>query len=191
MLYGIIGKKGCGKTLMMTYLLKKYSEADKKIRIYTTYKLKGIKYEEINFMELFKNDTEIKNAVVAIDEAYLFADCRTSSSKMNRIISYLLYQTRKTGVDMFFTAISFSTIEKRLRHNRDGLFFPNLYVDGKKILNPENITQEKMNMLLADNHIIQIKGLLVTDYGTKSFCIDHPEKIFSHYSSYEVIKPKI
>ena len=191
MLYGIIGKKGSGKTLLLTYLLKKFSEEDKKIKIYTNYKLNKIKSHKINFMELFKNDTEIKNAVVGIDEIYLVADCRTSMTKLNRIMSYLLYQTRKTGVDIFYTAVSFNSIEKRLRNNTDGLFFPNLFVNQKKILNPENLTRKKMEGFIKNKENIQIKGMFVTDYGVKKFCIEKPEEIFKYYSSYEIIIPKI
>ena len=191
MLYGIVGKKGCGKTLLLTYLLKKYSEEDKNINVYTNYRLSNINFKKINFKELFENDAEIKNAVLGIDEIYTIADCRTSMTKMNRLISYMLFQTRKSGVDIFYTAVSFNTIEKRLRNHTDGLFFPNLFIGGKKVLNPETITRKKMNYFIDKKIEIKIKGLYCTDYDTKKFEIPNPQELFKYYSSYEIIKPEI
>lgn len=191
MLYGIIGKKGAGKTLFLTYLLKKYSDSDNKVKIYTNYTLKGINFEEINFKEIFKNDIEIKNAIVGIDEIYLIADCRTSMTKMNKLISYLLYQTRKAGVDIFYTAVSYSTIDIRLRRGTDGIFFPNLYVDGKKVLNPESLTRIKMDQIIKRGCLIQLKGLFHTEYATHNFSVDNPQNYFKYYSSYQMIKPTI
>ena len=61
MLYGIIGKKGSGKTLLMTYLIKKYSE-ENNIKVFTNYKLNDTQHEIIDFDKLFKEEYEIKKS---------------------------------------------------------------------------------------------------------------------------------
>lgn len=190
MFYGMIGKKGSGKTLLLTYLLKKFSDADDKLKIFTNYTLNDIKHEPINFTKLFKDNIEIKNAVVGVDEIYLIADCRDSMSKRNKLFSYLLYQTRKASVTIFYTAVSYSTIDIRLRKGSDGIFFPNIYIDGKKILNPENLTKIKMDGYIKDGKQIQLKGLFYTEYSRKTFCIDNPQEYFKYYSSYQLITPE-
>lgn len=195
MLYGIVGRKGSGKTLLMTYFLKKYydksKENNEELKIYTNYMLNDIDFEVINFKKLFQKNIKISNSVVAIDEIYLLADSRTPSSKMNRIISYMLYQTRKANVDIFFTAVSFKSIELRLRVNNDGLFFPNMYINDKKVLNPENLTQKKVEELIKNNNKINIKGLFYNDYSeVKRFSVDNPIDYFKYYSSYEIIQPE-
>lgn len=190
MLYGIIGKKGSGKTLLMTYLIKKYSE-ENNIKVFSNYKLNFIEHEIIDFDKLFKEEYEIKNSVVAIDEIYLFADCRMSQTKLNKFISYLMYQTRKSSLDIFYTAVSYYTIDVRLRNGTDGIILPHICVDGIKLQNPELMTSSKMNELIQEKHNIGMQGTFHTDYGVKTFCINNIDKYFKYYSSYQIIKPKI
>src|SRR2546428_10932370 len=99
-LWALVGKMGGGKTLTMTYfLLILYIE--QRMRILTNYKLKfpkridGYIPEKID-MELLldpKNE-QMKNCAIGLDEFWLWADSRNSGSKVNRLISYILLQSR-------------------------------------------------------------------------------------------------
>lgn len=171
MLYCIIGKKGCGKTALMTYLLKKCIEEDKKIKIFSTYKLDGIAYQEINFKKLFKEGTELENCIIALDEAYLFADCRSSSSTINKMLSYVFYQTRKANVTIFLSAVKLSTLDKRLREDVDALIFPSIFIDNKKVLEPEKLKRKEMLNFIKNGAEISIKGYYYTHFGVKHFSV--------------------
>lgn len=110
---------------------------------------------------------------------------------MNKFISYLVYQTRKARVDIIYSAVRFSTIDKRLRDETDALIFPSLFIDNIEIKNPETITREKMNEFIKNNCEIEIRGLFLTDYESLSFRIKNITNYFKYYSSYEIIVPEI
>jgi hypothetical protein len=55
------------------------------------------------------------NALVLIDEAYLWLDSRSSSSKVNKRVSYLVLQSRKRGFDILYAAQVKSSVDLRLR----------------------------------------------------------------------------
>lgn len=113
MLIGIEGELGGGKTLLMVkYLLDEYRINHREIQ--TNLKLNNIPYKEIDILELLENDTELNNVVLGIDELTVFVDCRTSMSKSNRFFSYLVLQSRKRNVDVYFTTQNLSMIDKRV-----------------------------------------------------------------------------
>lgn len=189
MLYGIVGGKGSGKTLLLTIMLKSYKDKDKNLDIYSNYNLSDIEFKKIDFNKLFNNE-KIKNAVVGIDELYLFADCRRSTTKLNRLISYMMYQTRKASLDIFYSVVKFSTIDIRLRRGTDALICPHIYIDNKKVTQTEKLTKEKMNSLIDNGCKIELKGIIYTDGGATKFKIDNPQNYFKYYNSYEIIRPE-
>lgn len=121
MIIAFTGKMGSGKTLSMTFLAKIMSEEGRSI--ISNYRLKFehrlISKKEIQEYGATKGKS-LLNCVMLIDEAQTMLDCR--QHQKNRIISYFILQTRKRGVDLFYTSQQFWNVEKRLRENSDLIF---------------------------------------------------------------------
>ena len=115
MIIGIEGGLGSGKTILMTrYLVKDYLKGKK---IYTNYHLKEIDYELIDMsriLDMHKNGFNLNECSLGVDEITVFADCRRSGSVMNRLISYMILQSRKRNVDFYFTTQNLSMVDLRL-----------------------------------------------------------------------------
>ena len=112
MLIGIEGELGGGKTLMMVrYLLQEYA---RKRKIMTNLKLNYASYLPLDIISLLEDNKELENVVLGIDELTVYVDCRLSMSKANRFFSYLVLQSRKRGVDIYYTTQDMSMIESRV-----------------------------------------------------------------------------
>jgi len=115
MLIGIEGGLGTGKTIMLLrYLLKDYNN---KHDVYANFGIKHIKYNNLNLQELLKYEKEqlnLFNATIGIDEITVMVDCRTSMSRRNRIFSYFILQSRKRNVNVYYTSQDLSMLDKRL-----------------------------------------------------------------------------
>ncbi len=112
MLIGIEGELGGGKTILLVKFLKE--EQQKGRKIYTNLTLNNIDYTPIDIMEFLTNNPELNNAVLGIDELTVYVDCRLSMSKANRFFSYLVLQSRKRNVDIYFTTQNMDMIDKRI-----------------------------------------------------------------------------
>lgn len=115
MLVGIEGGLGTGKTIQLVRYLAKDSHAGHDI--YANFGLNKIKYNPIDIKELLefeKENINFTNATIGIDEITVFVDCRTSSSRSNRIFSYFVLQSRKRNVNVYYTTQSCSMLDKRL-----------------------------------------------------------------------------
>ena len=64
-------------------------------------------------------DTELTDCVMILDEAYIYLDARTSASKLNKLFTYFIAQTRKRGVDLYVCIHHIDTLDKRLRRAID------------------------------------------------------------------------
>lgn len=113
MLTGIEGELGGGKTLLLVRYLQKENKINKR-EILTNLTLTGIPYKPLNILELLENNTELNNVVLGIDELTVYTDCRMSMSKANRFFSYLVLQSRKRNVDVYYTTQSLGMIESRV-----------------------------------------------------------------------------
>jgi hypothetical protein len=105
---------------MMVRYLRKDSLRGNDIR--ANFGLVDIPYsplDVIEILELDKNQLAIKNISLGIDELTVFADCRVSVSKMNRIFSYFILQTRKRSVNLYFTTQNLDMIDKRVLNHLD------------------------------------------------------------------------
>lgn len=128
MIVGFDGGLGSGKTLLMTKYLKE--DADKGITVYSNYGL-NFKHGSLDLLDFLENNPTLYNVSIGIDEITLFMDCRTSASKMNRLISYFILQTRKRNVTLYYTTQDFSMVDLRLINHThiqivcEKLFFPN------------------------------------------------------------------
>lgn len=135
MLIGIEGELGGGKTLLMVkYLKDEYNINHKKIM--TNLKLTNIPYDEIDILYLIENDTDLNDIVLGIDELTVFVDCRTSMSKANRFFSYLVLQSRKRNVDIYYTTQNLSMIDKRvIDHTPLIVLCEKIYTNENKLVN--------------------------------------------------------
>jgi predicted peroxiredoxin len=64
-------------------------------------------------------DHEMEDCILLLDEAYLYIDSRSGQSKMNKLFSYFIAQTRKRGVEMFVCVQHIDLVDKRLRRAVD------------------------------------------------------------------------
>ena len=112
MLIGIEGELGGGKTILGVKWIRK--ESIKGRPILTNLNLNGIKYKPLDVLELLKDNKELTNVVLAIDELTVYVDCRMSSSKANLFFSYLVLQSRKRNVDIYYTTQNMDMVDKRV-----------------------------------------------------------------------------
>jgi hypothetical protein len=126
MIIGYFGNVRQGKTLSAVRELKKLY--DKGYRIYSntwlSFPHKPLTLDYV--LDIVEKDLDVPdNSVFFIDEIYIWADSRMSTSKRNRVISYFLLQTGKLGKNtdygllLLFTAQYPDQIDKRLKHVMD------------------------------------------------------------------------
>jgi hypothetical protein len=64
-------------------------------------------------------DHEMEDCVLLLDEMYQIADSRSSQSKLNKLFTYFIVQTRKRGVDLYLCTHHIDHIDLRLRRAVD------------------------------------------------------------------------
>ena len=64
-------------------------------------------------------DDELEDCIMILDEAYIYLDARSSATKLNKLFSYFVAQTRKRGVDLYVCIHHIDTMDKRLRRAVD------------------------------------------------------------------------
>jgi len=126
------GLLGSGKTLLitlLTYLFKKDGYS-----IYANYKLKGYlsDYVKIDNIKDFMNIETDKN-IFALDEYWISADSRKSSSIGNIENTQKMLQSRKKKAHVLITVQDISQLDKRIRRITNWIMFPKItdYFDGK------------------------------------------------------------
>jgi hypothetical protein len=108
---------GSGKTLSMTYFAHKHYL--KGIEIFANYGLL-FPYKPIDYEKIKNLDVEFENAAVCIDEIHVFIDSRSSMTKVNRMVSYWITQSRKRNIKAFmYSTQHIGQVDKRLRDNTD------------------------------------------------------------------------
>lgn len=120
----VIAPKGHGKTLFTTYAALFDYAAGKDI--YTNYNLNfptGPGFGTVRMLTpeiLFDiTNEQLNNCVLLLDEIGAFMDSRMSGKKENRILSYLMMQSRKRDVDIYGTAQHSSIVDLRFRYNTE------------------------------------------------------------------------
>jgi hypothetical protein len=94
----VYGDVGTGKTLVLAYIAVNNPD----IPILGNFKVKVPNYSPIEPEMLIA--LPYNKSKVMIDEAYGWLDARLSSSKINLYFSYILFQSRKTGIDIYLTS---------------------------------------------------------------------------------------
>lgn len=64
-------------------------------------------------------DHAMEDCVLFLDEMYQIADSRSSGSKLNKLFTYFMVQTRKRGVDVYFCTHYLDHVDLRLRRAAD------------------------------------------------------------------------
>lgn len=81
--------------------------------IYSNYEVFDQRYHELTPEILI--DPQIHGAAILLDEAYAWLESRTSGKDINRYMSYILFQGRKSDNDFYMTEQLLSTIDLRYR----------------------------------------------------------------------------
>lgn len=106
------GNRGSGKTTIATGLARQ--AIDQGVPVWANYGIVGAK--ELTPSNIL---TIQGPALVIIDEAYVWLDSRVSASTLNRFMSYILFQSRKMGLDFVLTVQLIHTLDKRFRDLTD------------------------------------------------------------------------
>lgn len=110
-LTAVVGSMGSGKnTIMALYAYDCYLKG---IPVYSNFFIDLPNCYPLKPEDLVSIDEEL--AVIIIDEAYTWLESRVSSKVLNRYMSYILYQSRKLGYEMFILAQDISTVDIRFR----------------------------------------------------------------------------
>ncbi len=64
-------------------------------------------------------DHEMEDCILFLDEMYQIADSRSSGSKLNKLFTYFMVQTRKRNVDVYFCTHYLDHVDLRLRRSAD------------------------------------------------------------------------
>lgn len=175
MIIGIEGGLGSGKTLLLSKYLYKDSMAGFDVRANFGLKFKS---NDLDVKELLETGIELKNVTIGIDEITVFIDCRKSMSKMNRLISYFILQSRKRNVNIYYTTQDFDMVDKRLiQHTHIQIIAEKIYYsDGREITDYRRYT------------ILDFRN----PHNTKpiTFIMDI-SKYYNIYDTDEIIKPPI
>jgi hypothetical protein len=110
-LVSVLGKKGMGKTLFLT---RRAVRSD--LEVWANYKLNIPNFKSLTISDLINIP---KNILILIDEAYTWFESRISGSVLNRYLSYMIFQLRKTYSDIYLSAQRWSTLDVRVRMETD------------------------------------------------------------------------
>jgi hypothetical protein len=162
-LISLVGDVGSGKTLFATYLASKDNRP-----IFSNYKIKLPTYTDLKPETL---TSLTSSCLVIIDEAYTWLESRLSGRNINLYLSYILFQSRKRGLDIILTDQLIGTIDVRFRQ------LTNYEIYCQNIETGFEYTIHKVN------RYANYKPMkLLMPYSTA-------EKIFPLYDSWELISP--
>ncbi|MHA1341038.1 MAG: hypothetical protein ACTSO2_13780 [Promethearchaeota archaeon] len=119
MLILVLGHMGSGKTLLLTILGYLTNS-----RVISNFKLQypNKKVENLSITQIVNEDFKDK-VVILLDEAWLYLDSRRSSSSINQIFSYILFQSRKKNLNFYLTAQLGNSLDVRFRKLADFIVY--------------------------------------------------------------------
>ncbi len=127
----ICGDRGNGKTLLLTrFMLKSHTPFYTNYKIYqdTQHEKFHRNYNELHVEELMHLDTTPKK--VGITEAYEFFESRLGMGSFQRYMSYIVFQSRKRGIDFIIDTQLEDTIDHRFTKLCDYVIVAELQNDG-------------------------------------------------------------
>jgi hypothetical protein len=144
----IYGSKGQGKSAIATYIAyESYRKCEKSL-IVANYKL-NFPFIPLDFRKL----ETYKNALVIFDEAHIYADNRTSQKKLNRLISYFVFEIRHLNTDLILISQQ-ASIDVRLRNATDIYLLPRalVYDDMLNTYRDKKDDTEKISAIYIEAH---------------------------------------
>ena len=111
-LISISGGLGSGKSLFLTI----YATHSKR-KIVSNFTLKSKKYTEFDIDDFIHGG--YSDCVILLDEVYQYIDSRSSMTDINKLFSYMLFQSRKKDVELFVVAQLRSSMDLRWRRLTD------------------------------------------------------------------------
>lgn len=139
----IVGKRGSGKTLLMTsltvdmyfeqlekvkaykegrYTLKKDEPEPKPLKIFSNYPLYKIPYTYITYKDVLDLPDYLQDGLVLFDEILVGADAYKPFNKSNEAINMFVSQMRKRRCTLMYTGQVFTQATKRLRLQTNYLY---------------------------------------------------------------------
>jgi hypothetical protein len=115
MLEALIGVLGTGKTLMETF------EAFKRLNdplydVYANFKIKHKRARVIEPDDLFDINPRVHIALVFLDDAQSWLDCRMSMTKVNKYLSQIPWESRKRNMKIVWSSQWGELVDLRLRN---------------------------------------------------------------------------
>jgi hypothetical protein len=107
----LYGDVGSGKTILGVQIVFRCP----KIPVYSNIPMNLPNYHPLEITDIFKLEPSETGLLMFIDEAYSWIESRTSSSEVNRYISYIGFQSRKRDLDIICTAQLRSSLDLRFR----------------------------------------------------------------------------
>jgi hypothetical protein len=108
----VLGGLGAGKTLFST-ILACHSPRP----VHSNFTIRCDQYVPFDLNAFL--DGRIEDAMVLLDEAYVYLESRVSSRLLNRVLSYVLFQSRKMGMNIVVTTQLSSSLDVRFRDLAD------------------------------------------------------------------------
>lgn len=126
---GLFGKRGSGKTAVMTKMLKdEVKENGKKVWYWPKeYEFKYGQY--ISATELFSLPSYLQDGAIGIDEIQVLANSTQAISTRNQMLSVFLQQVRKRGINVYFTSNEPERLDKSIARHTNIHFRCKLMVD--------------------------------------------------------------
>ena len=117
MLVSFEGPMGSGKTTAAVALaFEEHRRNGRKVIANNHLNMEYTHFDIAWFLEHFvANDHELEDCVLLLDEMYQIADSRSSQTKLNKLMTYFVVQTRKRGVDLYICTHHLDHIDLRLR----------------------------------------------------------------------------
>ena len=116
------GPMGSGKTIS-AIALAAMEKAKSGKRILSNVHLKEIDHQFFDMNDFIRmvgvDNNDIHDCSIILDEAYAFIDARNSQSSLNKLLSYMVMQSRMRAVDMYITTQNIDLVDKRLRRSCD------------------------------------------------------------------------
>lgn len=166
MLTLIIGNLGSGKTLLATVIA---CHTKSGTPIFSNYALKIPNYTPLEPENLMEKGTR---GLIIMDEAYVWLESRTSGNKINRYLSYILYQSRKKGFDFILTVQNISALDRRFREQADRIVLCN---------NSKNMQRFE--------YFIYKKEFLVYKKAIRYLSYEKAKKYYKYYDTAEIVNP--
>ncbi len=171
MIVGFIGDIGGGKTAsLVKEVYIKYLSGRK---IFSNIKL-NFPYTHVSqedLLEMASGGFNLQDGVLVLDEIHIYLDSRTSMSKENRVITYFALQTRKVGVDLYYTTQYINQVDLRLRNLTNALI--------------ECYTQE--NSETKEKYTLNVIRMRKINKVITKKIIFQTSKVYNLYNTYEVV----